>query len=558
MKQEMAAISKQKPVRKRKCTKEAEKEEAVFPVGLEEHVEKLHEMVVWPLIYPCLFKRMGVTPAKGILFYGQPGTGKTMTARFLANTCNMFFEKTKQKKRVSFFVQNGSECLSRWVGESEKKLRTLFEEAKKKEPAIIFFDEIDGLAPRRNEKTEQSHVSVVSTLLSMMDGLCGRGEVVVIGATNRVDSLDPALRRTGRFDRELLFELPALETRRKMFQCFTEKWPNRLPGQLLQRLLVATSGFSGADIRGLCNEAVIAAIKRVRKSGDFRESDVLCVGEGDFQEAFREAAFSRGAGGQAPSLFRSVCANEKAPLYLAEKIVSVFYEEEGSWRGYYPRFLFCGESVGQALRRVLIHVSYLKKNISIRWLPHRPEKKELADILGELSCRQPSFLVVEDIERFFEFDTHTRSQLSYFYESLPSDSSVGLIASTRAKEKLCAETLQLLRVSGDEGDCGVFHVGDTKERKRSDIERRLSLLQSENRREGFESIFEEEDDSSFVQRLSVILHGFFQHSTSTEYSFHMSRTLPRIFAEHSRKEEIEKAILTTVNESKGRASSGTS
>lgn len=171
--------------------------------GLKEHVQCLKEMVLLPMMYPEVFARFQIQPSKGVLFHGPPGTGKTLLARALANECSF------GSKKVSFFMRKGADLLSKWIGESEKQLRVLFEQAAEKKPSIIFFDELDGLAPVRSGRQDQVHASIVSTLLALMDGLTNRGEIIVIGATNRIDAIDPALRRPGRFDRELFFPLPA-------------------------------------------------------------------------------------------------------------------------------------------------------------------------------------------------------------------------------------------------------------------------------------------------------------------------------------------------------------
>jgi SpoVK/Ycf46/Vps4 family AAA+-type ATPase len=149
-------------------------------------------MVFLPLVYPELFERFHISPPRGVLFYGPPGTGKTLVARALAA------QASRAGRRVSFFMRKGADILSKWVGEAERQLRLLFEEAQRHAPSIIFFDEIDGLAPVRSSKQDQIHNSIVSTLLALMDGLDSRGQVVVVGATNRVDALDGALRRPGR------------------------------------------------------------------------------------------------------------------------------------------------------------------------------------------------------------------------------------------------------------------------------------------------------------------------------------------------------------------------
>ena len=140
-----------------------------------------------------------------ILYSYLTGTGKTLVARALANECS------HGERKVAFFMRKGADCLSKWVGESERQLRLLFDQAYQMRPSIIFFDEIDGLAPVRSSRQDQIHSSIVSTLLALMDGLDNRGEIVIIGATNRLDSIDPALRRPGRFDREFLFPLPSVD-----------------------------------------------------------------------------------------------------------------------------------------------------------------------------------------------------------------------------------------------------------------------------------------------------------------------------------------------------------
>ncbi|WFC96241.1 TAT-binding protein-like protein 7, AAA ATPase [Malassezia brasiliensis] len=224
--------------------------------GLESHVQQLKEMVSLPLLYPELFQQFGVSPPRGVLFHGPPGTGKTLIARALAASCST----TGQS--ISFFMRKGADCLSKWVGEAERQLRLLFEEAKNAQPSIIFFDEIDGLAPVRSSKQDQIHASIVSTLLALMDGMEGRGQVVVIGATNRPDSIDPALRRPGRFDREFYFPLPSKAARQSILAIHTRKWSPPLDPQLQEMLAEATNGFGGADLRALCTEATLNAIQR--------------------------------------------------------------------------------------------------------------------------------------------------------------------------------------------------------------------------------------------------------------------------------------------------------
>jgi SpoVK/Ycf46/Vps4 family AAA+-type ATPase len=225
--------------------------------GLEHYVRALKEMIFLPLVYPELFERFKITPPRGVLFYGPPGTGKTLVARALAAHASR-----GAGQKVSFFMRKGADILSKWVGEAERQLRLLFEEAQKRAPSIIFFDEIDGLAPVRSSKQDQIHNSIVSTLLALMDGLDSRGQVVVIGATNRVDALDGALRRPGRFDRELVFPLPNEGARKEILRIHTSKWASPPNGELVEELASAAVGYCGADLKALCTEASLAALRR--------------------------------------------------------------------------------------------------------------------------------------------------------------------------------------------------------------------------------------------------------------------------------------------------------
>uniref|UniRef100_A0A6B2KXG9 Bromo domain-containing protein n=1 Tax=Arcella intermedia TaxID=1963864 RepID=A0A6B2KXG9_9EUKA len=225
--------------------------------GLDTHIQSLKEMIVFPLLYEDIFNRFSVVPPKGVLFYGPPGTGKTLVARALANVCSQYGRK------VSFFMRKGADVLSKWVGEAERQLRLLFEQAKRMQPSIIFFDEIDGLAPVRSSRQDQIHSSIVSTLLALMDGLENRGQIVVIGATNRIDQIDPALRRPGRFDREFLFSLPTNEGRRAILDIHTAKWDPPVPEDLKQTIVTKTVGYCGADIKALCTEASLKALRRL-------------------------------------------------------------------------------------------------------------------------------------------------------------------------------------------------------------------------------------------------------------------------------------------------------
>ncbi|EAU38686.1 hypothetical protein ATEG_00040 [Aspergillus terreus NIH2624] len=224
--------------------------------GLQGHIDQLKEMVSLPLLYPEIFQRFHIVPPRGVLFHGPPGTGKTLLARALANSVS------SEGRKVTFYMRKGADALSKWVGEAERQLRLLFDEARKTQPSIIFFDEIDGLAPVRSSKQEQIHASIVSTLLALMDGMDGRGQVIVIGATNRPDSIDPALRRPGRFDREFYFPLPNTEGRRAILDIHTRGWDPPLPDAIKDELAEITKGYGGADLRALCTEAALNAVQR--------------------------------------------------------------------------------------------------------------------------------------------------------------------------------------------------------------------------------------------------------------------------------------------------------
>ncbi|KAI0689103.1 hypothetical protein BC835DRAFT_1418799 [Cytidiella melzeri] len=241
--------------------------------GLDDHINALKEMTLLPLLYPEVFQRFDVTPPRGVLFHGPPGTGKTLLARALAASCR------SNGKGISFFMRKGADCLSKWVGEAERQLRLLFEEARNSQPSIIFFDEIDGLAPVRSSKQDQIHASIVSTLLALMDGMDGRGQVVVIGATNRPDAIDPALRRPGRFDREFYFPLPNLDARERILRIMTRKWAgweDEKGEENAKGLAKLTKGYGGADLRALCTEAALNAVQR-RYPQIYKSSDRLLL-----------------------------------------------------------------------------------------------------------------------------------------------------------------------------------------------------------------------------------------------------------------------------------------
>ncbi|KAJ1820652.1 TAT-binding protein-like protein 7, AAA ATPase, partial [Coemansia sp. RSA 2599] len=227
--------------------------------GLDDYIESLKEMTVLPLLYPEIYSSFGIKPPRGVLFHGPPGTGKTLMARALAQSC----VGQGGMEPIAFFMRRGADCLSKWVGEAERQLRHLFEQARAFQPSIIFFDELDGLAPVRSSRQDQVHASIVATLLSLMDGIDDRGQVVVIGATNRPDAIDAALRRPGRFDREMLFRLPNAPARERILRIHTRRWTTPLSDKMVADIVERTQGWGGADLSALCTEAALASVRRV-------------------------------------------------------------------------------------------------------------------------------------------------------------------------------------------------------------------------------------------------------------------------------------------------------
>lgn len=217
--------------------------------GVRKQLAMIREMIELPLRHPTLFRTLGVKPPKGVLLHGPPGTGKTLIARAVANETGAFF-----------FLINGPEIMSKMAGDSEANLRRAFEEAEKNSPAIIFIDEIDSIAPNRDKTNGELERRIVSMLLTLMDGVKGRGQIVVIGATNRSNSLDPALRRFGRFDREIELGVPDTEGRLEILQIHTKNM--KLDENVdLERIADQIHGFVGADIAQLCSEAALSCIR---------------------------------------------------------------------------------------------------------------------------------------------------------------------------------------------------------------------------------------------------------------------------------------------------------
>jgi transitional endoplasmic reticulum ATPase len=251
--------------------------------GLTEEVKKIREMVEIPLKHPEVFERLGIEPPKGVLLHGPPGTGKTLLAKAVAN-----------ESEANFHLLNGPEIMSKFYGESEKKLRDLFEEAEKNSPSIIFIDELDAIAPKREDASGEVERRVVSQLLTMMDGLQSRGKVIVIGATNRPNSIDQALRRPGRFDRELEIRAPDKKGRLQILKIHTRGMPLTKDVDL-ETLSGKTHGFVGADISALAKEAAMIVLRRLLPKLELKDNEEipeevlreLKVSMKDFNEALK-------------------------------------------------------------------------------------------------------------------------------------------------------------------------------------------------------------------------------------------------------------------------------
>ena len=251
--------------------------------GLDEELEKVREMIELPMRHPELFKQLGIEPPKGVLLHGPPGTGKTLMARAIANEVNAYFDTI-----------SGPEIMSKYYGESEEQLREVFEEAEENAPAIVFIDEIDSIAPKRQDAGGDVERRVVAQLLSLMDGLEERGQVTVIAATNRVNDIDPALRRGGRFDREIEVGVPDKDGREEVLQVHTRGMP--LTDDVdIEEYAERTHGFVGADIESFSKEAAMNALRRIRPEIDLESDEIdadvlesLRVTRDDFEAALRD------------------------------------------------------------------------------------------------------------------------------------------------------------------------------------------------------------------------------------------------------------------------------
>ena len=230
--------------------------------GMRNIIERVRELIELPLKYPELFRRLGIEPPKGVLLYGPPGCGKTLLAKAVANEIDAYF-----------IAINGPEIMSKFYGESEARLREIFEEAKKHAPSVIFIDEIDAIAPKRDEVVGEVERRVVAQLLALMDGLESRGDVIVIAATNRPHAIDPALRRPGRFDREIEIPLPDKQGRLEILQIHTRSMPLAKDVDLI-KIAEITHGYTGADLAALAKEAALNALRRYIPKIDLSKNEL--------------------------------------------------------------------------------------------------------------------------------------------------------------------------------------------------------------------------------------------------------------------------------------------
>ncbi|KAI0018977.1 hypothetical protein F4780DRAFT_470095 [Xylariomycetidae sp. FL0641] len=405
--------------------------------GMEGHIDQLKEMVQLPLLYPEMFVKFHVTPPRGVLFHGPPGTGKTLLARALANSVGI------GGRKITFYMRKGADALSKWVGEAEKQLRLLFEEARKTQPSIIFFDEIDGLAPVRSSKQEQIHASIVSTLLALMDGMDGRGQVIVIGATNRPDNIDPALRRPGRFDREFYFPLPDADARKAIIDIHTKDWG--LTDAFKLALSKETKGYGGADLRAMCTEAALNAIQRTYPQIYFSKEklvvdpDKVIVQMTDFILAKKQVIPSSersSTSGAAPlpktvepllrdqfasitTMLDRILPRKKKTTALQEAMFEPYQDDDFGFerealhqefemgRVFRPRLLICGaQGMGQsyltaALQHYLEGVHIQNFDLATVLGDVRPPEQVLVDLFREVKRHKPSVIFIPNIDAWY-------------------------------------------------------------------------------------------------------------------------------------------------------------
>uniref|UniRef100_A0A8C6XH25 ATPase family AAA domain-containing protein 2 n=1 Tax=Naja naja TaxID=35670 RepID=A0A8C6XH25_NAJNA len=480
--------------------------------GLSNHIHALKEMVIFPLLYPEIFEKFKIQPPRGCLFYGPPGTGKTLVARALANEC------THGDRKVAFFMRKGADCLSKWVGESERQLRLLFDQAYLMRPSIIFFDEIDGLAPVRSSRQDQIHSSIVSTLLALMDGLDNRGEIVVIGATNRLDSIDPALRRPGRFDREFLFSLPDQKARKHILQIHTRDWNPKLSNHFLGELAEKCVGYCGADIKALCTEAALIALRRrypqIYASSQKLQLDVssIVLSAQDFYHAMQnivpasQRAVTSSGHALSPIIrpllertFNEMLAvlhkvfphaefsqgDKREVLYRSEQNIIIFcrsaYHQPTSYR---PRLLLSGErDSGQtshlapallhSLEKIAVHRLDLPALYSVS---AKTPEESCAQIFREARRTLPSIVYMPHIGDWWEAVSETvRATFLTLLQDIPSFSPIFLLSTSETMySELPEEVKCIFKIQYEE----VFYIQRPSKEDRHKFFQELVLNQA--------------------------------------------------------------------------------
>ncbi|ETE72447.1 ATPase family AAA domain-containing protein 2B, partial [Ophiophagus hannah] len=465
--------------------------------GLSNHIHALKEMVIFPLLYPEIFEKFKIQPPRGCLFYGPPGTGKTLVARALANEC------THGDRKVAFFMRKGADCLSKWVGESERQLRLLFDQAYLMRPSIIFFDEIDGLAPVRSSRQDQIHSSIVSTLLALMDGLDNRGEIVVIGATNRLDSIDPALRRPGRFDREFLFSLPDQKARKHILQIHTRDWNPKLSNHFLGELAEKCVGYCGADIKALCTEAALIALRRrypqIYASSQKLQLDVssIVLSAQDFYHAMRnivpasQRAVTSSGHALSPIIRPLLERTFNEMLAVLHKVFPHAEFSQGDKReayhqptSYRPRLLLSGErDSGQtshlapallhSLEKIAVHRLDLPALYSVS---AKTPEESCAQIFREARRTLPSIVYMPHIGDWWEAVSETvRATFLTLLQDIPSFSPIFLLSTSETMySELPEEVKCIFKIQYEE----VFYIQRPSKEDRHKFFQELVLNQA--------------------------------------------------------------------------------
>jgi len=447
--------------------------------GLREQLRRLREIVELPLRFPELFARLGIEPPRGVLLYGPPGCGKTMIAKALAN-----------ESQAKFYTINGPEIMSKYYGETEAKLREIFKDAKENAPSVVFIDEIDAIAPKREDVFGEVEKRMVAQLLSLMDGLSERGNVVVIGATNRIDDVDLALRRPGRFDREVEIGVPNTEGRLEVLQIHTRGMP--LAGDVdLNRLSSITNGYTGADLKALCREAALGALRAVIPQSDINVQTVpastlekIAVDKDDFLAAYKGIVPTalREFYVEVPQTYWSdVGGLEKIKEALSENIIqAVKHPEEFKKKGIEPPrgvLLYGPPGCGKTLLAKALAAESQTNLIVIRgpeilskWLGE--SEKAIRDIFRKARSSSPCIILFDEIDsvgkvRYASDEAWSGetilSQLLTQIDSLYSGEGVFIIGSTNRPDLLDPSLLRPGRLGL------LFYVGPPDEGGRLSI-----------------------------------------------------------------------------------------